>query len=376
MRVLVLNPGSSSLKVSVLEPPDRAAIGTAVIDWGADATRVASRGSAIAAALGALDAGGIATSSIDAVGYRVVHGGNRFTGPILIDDAAVEAIDALSGLAPLHNRIAAETIRGARAALPGAVHVAAFDTAFHATLAPAGYRYPVPPTWFSDWDVRRFGFHGLSVAWSVERAAELLERPMEGLRLVIAHLGSGCSVTAVDAGRSVDTSMGMTPLEGLMMGTRAGSIDPGTILHVLRGDRLTLPELEDVLDHGSGLLGVSGLSADVRELIAAEAGGHEAAGLALELFVRRAAAGIAASASVLPVLDGVVFTGGIGEHSGPIRKRIVDRLAVLGVQEVADALVSDDTVLSEPNALPAVLRVEAREDVVIANSVRDIMEMR
>jgi acetate kinase len=376
MRVLVLNPGSSSLKVSVLEPPDRVAIATATIDWGADATRVAGRGSAIAAALGALDTSGVAASSIDAVGYRVVHGGDRFTGPVLIDDAVVQAIEELSGLAPLHNRIAAETIRGARAALPGVVHVAAFDTAFHASLAPAGYRYPVPPAWFSDWGIRRFGFHGLSVAWSVERAAELLERPAEDLRLVIAHLGSGCSVTAVEGGRSVDTSMGMTPLEGLMMGTRAGSIDPGSILHVLRANRLTLRELEDVLDHGSGLLGVSGLSADVRELVAAEAGGHEAAVLALELFVRRAAAGIAASASVLRVLDGVVFTGGIGEHSGPIRKRIVGRLAVLGVQEVADAVVSEDTVMSEPNARPAVLRVEAREDVVIANNVRTLVEMR
>jgi acetate kinase len=374
MRVLVLNPGSSSLKVSVLEPPNREALATAAIDWGADATRAANRGSAIAAALGALGMAGVAASSIEAVGYRVVHGGSRFTRPILIDDQVVPAIEELSGLAPLHNRIAAETIRGARAALAGVAHVAAFDTAFHATLPPAGYRYPVPHAWFSDWGIRRFGFHGLSVDWSVGRAAELLGHPVEDLRLVIAHLGSGCSVTAVDGGRSVDTSMGMTPLEGLMMGTRAGSIDPGLILHVLRADRLTLSKLEDVLDHGSGLLGVSGRSPDVRELLVAEGAGDEAASLALELFVRRAAAGIAASASVLPVLDGVVFTGGIGEHSGPIRKRIVDRLAVLGVHQVGDGLVAEDVVLSEPNARPAVLRIEAREDVVIADSVRTLLE--
>jgi acetate kinase len=232
----------------------------------------------------------------------------------------------------------------------------------------------LPEAWFRDWGVRRFGFHGLSVAWSVQRAAELLDRPIDDLRLVVAHLGSGCSVTAVDAGRSVDTSMGMTPLEGLMMGTRAGSIDPGVMLGLLRQERLTLASLEDVLDHRAGLLGVSGRSADVRELLAAEAAGDGAAALALELFVRRAAAGIAASASALPALDAVVFTGGIGEHSGPIRKRIVDRLGVLRVHPIQVADVRDDALLSGPEEGPAILRVAAREDVVIANSVRALLE--
>jgi acetate kinase len=167
--------------------------------------------------------------------------------------------------------------------------------------------------------------------------------------------------------------MGMTPLEGLMMGTRAGSIDPGVILELLRGDRLTLAQLSEVLDHGSGLLGVAG-SADVRELLAAEARGDEAAALALELFARRAAAGIAASSSALPRVDAVIFTGGIGEHSGPIRKRIVDRLAVLGVGEITDAEVREDRVLGKSESGPAVLRVEAREDVVIAESARAILE--
>jgi acetate kinase len=373
VRVLVLNPGSSSLKVSVLEPPNRDALATASIDWGADATRASSRASAIVAVLEELGANGVPVLSIDAVGYRVVHGGHRFTAPTLIDDSVVEAIDDLASFAPLHNPIAADTIRGAREALPGIPHVAAFDTAFHATLQRAGYRYPVPESWFRDWGIRRFGFHGLSVVWSTERAAELLGRSIEELRLVVAHLGSGCSVTAVDGGRSVETSMGMTPLEGLMMGTRAGSIDPGVILELLRSDRLTLAELSDVLDHGSGLLGVAG-SADVRELLAAETGGDQAAALALELFVRRAAAGIAGSSTALPRIDAVIFTGGIGEHSGPIRKRIVDRLAVLGVREVGDVNVREDRVLGKSEGGPAVLRVEAREDVVIAESARAILE--
>jgi acetate kinase len=373
MRVLVLNPGSSTLKVSVLEPPNREALATAAIDWGADATRASGRTSAISGTLDLLAKDGVAVSSIDAVGYRVVHGGSRFTRSTLIDDAVVTAIDELASLASLHNRIAADTIRRARQRIPGVPHVAAFDTAFHASLPPAGYRYPVPDEWFRKWGIRRFGFHGLSVAWSVERAAELLDRPTDSLRLVVAHLGSGCSVTAVDGGRSVETSMGMTPLEGLMMGTRAGSVDPGVILELLRRDRLTLAQLSDVLDHGSGLLGVSG-SADVRELLAAEAGGDQIAALALELFVRRAAAGIAGGSSALPRVDAVIFTGGIGEHSGPIRKRIVDRLAVLGVGEISDADVREDRILGKSDSGPVVLRVEAREDVVIAEDARATLE--
>jgi acetate kinase len=373
VRVLVLNPGSSSLKVSVLEPPDRVTLATARLDWGADASRSSGRASAVSAVLDALDVAGVALPSIDAVGYRVVHGGSRFTAPVVIDDGVVDAIDELASFAPLHNRVAAETIRWFRERLPALTHVAAFDTAFHANLPPAGYRYPVPDDWFRNWGIRRFGFHGLSVAWSIERAAELLARPAGALRLVVAHLGSGCSVTAVDAGHSADTSMGMTPLEGLMMGTRAGSIDPGVILDLLRRDRLSISQVADVLDHGSGLRGVSGRSSDVRELLAAEAAGDEAAALALELFVRRAAAGIAASATVLPVLDAVVLTGGIGEHSGLIRARIVDGLAVLGIRKVPDVEVRDDVLLGTPDDRPTVLRVAAREDVVVANSVRALL---
>lgn len=369
MRVLVLNPGSSSLKVSVLEPPAIEALSTAEIDWGADATRAPGRTASAGAILDAIAADGVPASSIDAVGYRVVHGGSRFTGPTLIDDAVVVAIEDLATLAPLHNRIAAETIRLVREELSDIPHVATFDTAFHASLAPAGYRYPVPEAWFRDWGIRRYGFHGLSVAWSVERAAQLLDRPIGELRVVVAHLGSGCSVTAVDGGRSVDTSMGMTPLEGLMMGTRAGSIDPGVILASLREDRLTLGQLGDALDHRSGLLGVSGRSSDVRELLSAEAEGDADAGLALELFVRRAAAGIAASSTSLADLDAIVFTGGIGTNSGTVRTRIVDRLAVLGVGKIPSVDVESDSRLGDSGGGPAVLRVLAREDVVIAREV-------
>jgi len=368
LRVLVLNPGSSSLKASVLDPPNRNPVAEIAIDWGADASRLGGRGSTVGDVLRRLDPAGASSSSIDAVGYRVVHGGASLTSATEIEDAVVEKIEALADLAPLHNQIAAETIRAARKLLPGVRHVATFDTAFHASLSAAAYRYPVPETWFREWGIRRFGFHGLSVEWSVRRAAELLDRPAGELRLVVAHLGSGCSVTAVDGGRSVATSMGMTPLEGLMMGTRAGSIDPGIILQLLRSGRLTVDQLADALDHESGLLGVSGRSADVRELEKAEAAGDEGSALALELFVARAAAGIAAAATSLRALDAIVFTGGIGENSVSIRKRILGKLAVLNVGPI-DGTAEDDRFVTVPDATPAVLRVAAREDVVIAEAV-------
>jgi len=205
--------------------------------------------------------------------------------------------------------------------------------------------------------------------WALERAGPLLGKPSTELGLVVAHLGSGCSVTAVWRGQSVDTSMGLTPLEGLMMGTRAGSVDPGILIYVLRTGRVKREELEDQLDHQSGLVGVSGRSAGMRELEQAAAAGDERAGLASEIFVRKAAAGIAAAATALPQLDALVFTGGIGEHSARTRSAIVARLAALGVPAIGEDAVTADTVLSSAGTVPAVLRIEAREDAVIARQV-------
>ncbi len=365
MRVLVVNAGSSTLKASVLAPPGRETLAERTVDWRADAAP-AERRAALDEVLAALAEGGVAVESIDAVGHRVVHGGTRFTEPVLADAGVADAIDALSAIAPLHNPAGAATLRAALQALPDVPHVAAFDTAFHASLPEAGYRYPVPDLWFVERGIRRFGFHGLSVAWSVRRSAELLGRLAGELRLVVAHLGSGCSVTAVDGGRSVDTSMGLTPLEGLMMGTRAGSIDPGIVFQLLR-DGLAAADLEDDLEHRSGLRGVAG-SQDVRELLAREAAGDERARLALELFVRRAAAGIAAAATAVRRLDALVFTAGIGENSAVLRGRICERLAVLGVPHPGEGGPGDDEVLAQGGVDPAVLRVRAREDVVIAEA--------
>jgi acetate kinase len=243
-------------------------------------------------------------------------------------------------------------------------HVACFDTAFHAGLPEDARRYPIPDDWSDRFAIRRFGFHGLSVAWSLRRTAELLDRPPDALRLVVAHLGSGCSVTAVDAGRSVATSMGFTPYEGLMMGTRSGSIDPGIVLY-LADAGVGTDELADGLAHRAGLHGVAG-SSDLREIEARADAGDERARLAIDMFARSAAAGIAAAMTAVPSSDALVFTGGIGEHSPRMRGEITRRLASIGISRT-DAEVNGDRMLTE--GPPAILIVKAREELVISAEV-------
>lgn len=368
-RVLVFNAGSSSLKASVLDADGVAPTAESNDSW-ADPRDEAL---AVRGVLDAFAREGVDRRTIEAVGYRIVHGGARFTTPTLIDEDVLAAIDGLRDLAPLHNPLALRTVRASRDALPGIPHVACFDTAFHATLERASFVYPLPYEWFTEWGYRRFGFHGLSVAWAVRRCGELLGRPPGELGLVVAHLGAGCSVTGVWQGRSVATSMGMTPLEGVVMATRGGSVDPGVLLAAMRDHAVDGAALEATLDRRSGLLGVSGRTGDMRELLQAEATDERAA-LAIEIFVRSAAAGIAASATALPRLDAIAFTGGIGENAAVIRARIAQRLASLGVAAVDVDHVDVDTVLVRTPV--AVVRVEAREDMVIARQVRELLHDR
>jgi acetate kinase len=309
--------------------------------------------------------GGTALAQFDVVGHRVVHGGSLFTRTTFVDDGVLTRIKQLSWLAPLHNPVAAHVIEAARTALPGIRQAAAFDSAFHATLPEEAYVYALPFEWYSEWGYRRYGFHGLSVAWSVERAQAMLQR--EDLGIVVAHLGAGCSVTAVWHGRSVGTSMGMTPLEGLVMGTRAGSIDPGVLLAAQRMHGLDATAIEETLEHHSGLLALSGRTAEMKELVAAQDDDDRAA-LAISVFERSAAAAIAAAATAIPRLDAIVFTGGIGEHAGSVRAGIIRRLSSLGVAEGGhgDGGHPDRVLASGPITL---LVIGAREDVVIAREV-------
>jgi len=271
----------------------------------------------------------------DAVGHRVVHGGDRFDAPARVDEELERAIEALEPLAPLHNRAALDGIRRAREALPEVPHVAVFDTAFHRTMPPAASTYAVPRRWREEWSVHRYGFHGINVQWV---ASQVRVR-----RLVVCHLGGGCSVTAVRDGRSVDTTMGFSPLEGVPMATRSGSVDPGAVLYLLREGRLSQEELERQLEHESGLAGLSGGSGDVRE----------ASPLALDVFVHRVAAAVAAMAAACGGLDALAFSGGIGEHAGDVRERIVERVRFLGRFDVEV--------------------VPAREELVIAAETRRVL---
>jgi acetate kinase len=340
-RVLVVNAGSTSLKL-------------ACVDERNSVVEVPSLEEA--------------PQDVVGVGHRVVHGGERFREPSVVDDDVLAALDEVTALAPLHNRPALEGIRSARRLLPHVPHVAVFDTAFHATLPPEAYTYALPRTWRKEWGIRRYGFHGLSVQW----AAEQVRVP----RLVVAHLGGGCSVTAVRDGRSVDTTMGFTPLEGPPMATRSGSIDPGVLLHVLRSG-LSLAEADRALEHESGLLGLSEQSTRVDELERAELEGDERARLALEVFTYRVAQAIAAMATSLGGLDALVFTAGIGEGSPSFRSRVCSRLSFLGIeldQAANDAAQADAEVAAGSSVRVTV--VAAREDVVIARAVLELVSRR
>jgi acetate kinase len=335
--ILVLNAGSSSLKASLVRGGSDESSEPISVPWGDNQTATFSE------LLTTLD---VSSRRVGAVAHRVVHGGSTFTRPVIIDDRIMSELEATAELAPLHNAAALELIGIARARLSKIPHVACFDTAFHTTIPEVAWRYPVPYEWADDWGIRRYGFHGLSVAWSVRKAAELMARPAATLSLIVAHLGSGCSVTAVEDGKSIWTSMGFTPLEGLMMGTRSGSIDPGVVLHLLRTAVATPHTLAEALERRSGLLGVSGTTADMRALAVAAESGDERSSIAREMFVARAAEGIAAAMTwVIP--DAVIFTGGIGEHDIGIRDQVMARL---------------------PFATCPVTVVEAREDLVMAQA--------
>jgi acetate kinase len=335
--VLVVNAGSTSLKLSVVDEDERSRPLASLSEAPADAV---------------------------AVGHRVVHGGPRFRAPVLLDDCTLDELRALVELAPLHNAPALAAIEEARRALPALPQVAVFDTEFHAAMPDVASVCAVPERWRAEWHVRRYGFHGLSLKWASGRV------PVE--RLVVCHLGGGCSVSAVRDGRSLDTTMGFSPLEGVPMATRAGSLDPAAVLYLLRRGDLSLNEVEAALERESGLLGLSGVSGSVLELERSDAPG---ARLALDVYCYRIACAIGAMAVALGGLDAIVFTGGVGEGSAPVRVRVCSRLGALGVQ-LDDELnegATPEAEIARAGSQVRVVVVRAREDVVAARSVRSLM---
>jgi len=342
--VLVLNSGSSSVKYALVDPD------TGERPLSGQAENIGAAGGsyhdALTRILSHLDDKGHV--DLAGAGHRVVHGGERFSGSVLVDDEVLDAIRSFSCLAPLHNPANLAGIEAVAQVRPGLPQVAVFDTAFHQTMPPAAYRYAVPQEWYTRHAVRRYGFHGTSYRFVSERAATLLGRPLAGhlpvgppsaghplaaLRLVVAHLGNGCSAAAISGGRSVDTTMGLTPMEGLVMGTRSGDVDPGLLGYLAEQTGRGAADLTDVLDTRSGLLGLSGASNDLRTISEAAERGDERAGLALDVFVHRLAKAIAGLTASLGGLDALVFTAGIGENSVLVRSRVLARLGFLGLAE-------------------------------------------
>jgi acetate kinase len=372
-RILVVNSGSSSLKLRVLDDRDAlvASADLPAITMAGDAGH-ASAGASSGAVRAAIDGLGV----VDAVAHRVVHGGTDFNAPALVDDDVIARLDALAELAPLHQPRSIAALRVVRGILPNAPHVACFDTAFHHGLAEAAATYALPRAWRERWPLRRYGFHGLSHAYIARRSAALAGRPPKGLRVVSCHLGAGASLAAIRDGRSIDTTMGFTPLEGLVMATRSGDVDPGLVLWLQQRGGLSVDEVADGLEHRSGLLGLAG-SDDMREVLAAAMTGTAAAQLARDVYLHRLRAGIAAMAAALGGLDVLVFTGGVGEHAPAIRKGAVEGLGFLGLAIDAAgneaAAGAGDREISASGSVARTFVVEAREDLEMAANVRSVL---
>jgi acetate kinase len=365
-RILVVNAGSSSVKLRLL---------------GADDSVLGRWDQAVPT--GTIDPAALARTLVeapppDAIGHRIVHGGHRYLGPVRLDAGVVRELRLLIDLAPLHQPKSLDALDAVTAVYPGVPAVASFDTAFHATMPAAATTYALPREWRERWDLRRFGFHGLSHAYASERSSAIVGRPVETLRIVTCHLGAGASLAAVARGRSVDTTMGFTPLEGLAMATRSGSVDPGLLLWLQDHVGMPSQELAATLEHRSGLLGLAGTS-DMEAVIDRSQAGEEPAILAFAVYIHRLRSGIAAMAAAMDGLDVLVFTGGVGEHAPVVRAAACAGLGFLGVRIDPDLNASpsppggSDRAIGTLDAIVRTLVIEAREDLQIAHEVRRVL---
>jgi acetate kinase len=393
MKILVLNSGSSSQKSSLYDvrnaPPEHppAPAWEGKIEWDGDhadlqarnsqgaqlqdRVKVSSRSHAISQLLDTLWAGNVravtAPSEIDVVGHRVVHGGQELKEPVCITPEVKAAIARMSVFAPLHNRAEMEGIEIIEKRMGSVLQVAVFDTGFHSTLPEAAAVYPGPFEWLAQ-GIRRYGFHGINHQYCAGRTAQLLGKELASLKIVSCHLGNGCSLAAIREGRSIDTTMGFTPLEGLMMGTRAGSVDPGILTYLMRDGKYNGEQLDSLLNTKSGLLGISGISSDMRQIVAAMKDGNARAKLAFDIFAHRLQTGIGAMAAALGGVDALIFTAGIGENSVEVRAAACSNLGFLGVKldGAKNKQPSADQDISAPESAVRVLVVRAQEDWAIA----------
>lgn len=316
-------------------------------------------------------------SEIDAIGHRVVHGGEEFKDSVLITTDLMSALRSLIELAPLHNPHNIRGINACQKTLPNIPQVAVFDTAFHSTMPPHAYIYGIPYVFYKRYGIRRYGFHGTSHRYVCDRAATMLGKPLDQLRIITAHLGNGASVAAVDHGKSIDTSMGFTPLEGLLMGTRSGDLDPAIILHIMAREELSLHEGNTMLNKHSGLAGISGVSSDMREIIDATNKGHVNAKLALDIFCYRLKKYIGSYMAAMNGLDALVFTAGVGENSAPVRALTCDKMDGLGIKiddEKNKNVAGKEANISTSDARVQTLVIPTNEELVIAMDTQRIVQ--
>src|ERR1700730_908749 len=401
MNVLVLNSGSSSQKSCLYEigdtapddPPD--CVWEGKIEWAGDTaecsiknsrggsrkdrTSLTSRGEAIERLLNSLWSGETqaisSPSAINVVGHRVVHGGPQHFEPSIVTANVKSAIESASVFAPLHSRAELEGMEIVAKLLGAVPQIAVFDTGFHRTMPLSAATYPSPYDWFEH-GIRRYGFHGINHQSCAQRAAQLLGKNLNSLKLVTCHLGNGCSLAAIIDGRSVDTTMGFTPLEGLMMGTRSGSVDPGILTYLVRQRHLSGQQLDEILNQKAGLLGISGISSDMRKILAASKKGHERAKLALDIYVHRLRSGIGAMIAVLGGVDALVFTAGVGENSPEVRAAVCENFAFLDLRldEGRNAQSPLDEDISAPDATVRTLVIHAQEDWMIARECSNLVQ--
>ncbi|MBX0359043.1 acetate kinase [Halobacillus sp. Nhm2S1] len=390
-KILAINAGSSSLKFQLIEMPEETVITKGLVERiglndavftiefndekDETVTDIPDHGEAVKMLLDKLTANGIIDSldEINGVGHRVVHGGERFSESVLITDEVIQEIEEVSDLAPLHNPANLTGINAFREVLPNVPHVAVFDTAFHQSMPEQSYLYSLPYEYYEDYGIRKYGFHGTSHKYVSERAAEMLGRPVEELRLLSCHLGNGASIAAIEGGKSIDTSMGFTPLAGVTMGTRSGNIDPALIPFIMEKTGKTANEVMNVLNKESGMLALSGFSSDLRDIEKRAEDGDERAELALEVFAARIHKYIGSYAARMHGIDGIIFTAGVGENSVAMRERVLKGLEFMGVywDPALNKVRGKEAFVNYPHSPVKVMIIPTNEEVMIA---RDTVE--
>ncbi|MFH1368190.1 MAG: acetate kinase [Elusimicrobiota bacterium] len=397
MKVLVLNTGSSSVKYTFFETEGEKRIAKGIVECiglpeayfkhqvtGEEEIKEACKAPNHQAAIKLIlqnltDAEHPVIKDIhdiSGIGHRIVHGGEKFSKSVLVDDEVMQDIKNCFVLAPLHNPHHYEGLKACQELMEGIPEVAVFDTAYHQTIPDYAYSYGLPYTLCKKYNIRRYGFHGTSHHYVAERAAEILNKPIEKLNLITCHLGNGCSITAIEKGKSIDTSMGFTPLEGLVMGTRTGDLDPAIIIHLLSYEKISADDLNTLLNKKSGLLGISGISADMRTILKSAAGGMERAKLALEVFCYRAKKYISAYLGALNGTDAVVFTAGIGENSPTIREKCCENMQNLGIaidKTANEGIIAEEGIISPKDMRVKVMVVPTNEELMIARETVKVL---